>query len=142
MTTDPRIISIAAFVKRRLPKFRHVQREALLAWVNWYWAHGYVGIVRHHGRIVSVGFCRPLVNVEDAEERWSHAEDGKIIWIDDVASRHPDGLLHLFRHTIQRFGPREAFAGWCLSRDGELRMLPWAAVNKLIDRTDYGHDTA
>lgn len=131
MTTDPRIIQLAAFVKRYMPRFRTVNRETLIAWVTWYWAHGYVGIVRERGKIVGVGFCRPIRSVEHAQDRWHRDENGKVIWVDDIVSRHPDGIVHLFRHTIQRFGPRDAFAGWCLSRDGELRMLPWAAVQRL-----------
>lgn len=136
---DPRIISLAAFAKRHIAGARKMSRDALIAWVTWYWRHGYLGVVRAKGRIVGAAFVRPIETIDEAHTAYKFSETGQIIWVDEIASCHPQGIQYLFGHAIQRFGPRETFAGWCLSRCGELRMLPWIAVQRLaMTTTDNG----
>lgn len=134
--SDQRLISVAAFVKRHVKRVHTWKRKALLDWLQFYWGNGYMGVVTNGPKIVAIALCRPLNDIKDAETPYKFSETGRIVWVDEIVSRHELGILYLFGHAIRRFGPRETFAGLCLSRDGELRMLPWNAVKKLTMDTD------
>lgn len=129
--TDP-ITSVAAFLKRHLPVVRHEPREKLISYVTWYWRDARVGIVRNGPKILAVGLGRALNDPAEGERPWFHDEKGRIVWIDHIVSVHPAGVGLLLQHAMQRFGPRDAFAGHVFKRDGELRMLPWKAVERLV----------
>jgi len=134
----PSIISICAFLKRRAPGFRTAQRAALVAFVLWYWRDGRVGVIREHGRIVAIALARCVHDVKQAAEPYYHDEKAPIVWVDDIVSRHPQGITLLLKHALQRFGPREAFAGHVFDRAGELRMLPIRVVERLIGDPAHG----
>lgn len=126
------LVRIAAFLKRHLPAFRHVERTRLITFVAWYWHDGRIGVVTDGTRIVAVALARALDRVEDAAHEFHHAENGRIVWLDHVVNRHPHGLTILLRQARQRFGPREAFAGSVFNREGELRMLESRTVERLL----------
>jgi hypothetical protein len=125
------MISAAAFMKRHLPGLRTWPRARLLEYLGWYWRDARVGILRDHGRIVGIALGRCLHDVKQAREHYFHDEAARIIWIEHIVSRHPLGIRLLLQQAMQRFGPREAFAGDVFKRDGELRMLPWKTVERL-----------
>lgn len=125
-----RFIAAAAFLKRHSPGLRAWPRCNLLRMLGWYWVDGRVGAVRAGGRVVAVATARCLTDVAQAADPWAHAEKGSILWVEDIASRHPDGIRALLTLVVQRFGPRETLAGRVFNRAGELRMLPWKNVER------------
>lgn len=127
----PQPISIAAFLKRYSPHRRHTPREKLVPYVEWFFHDARTGVLRENGRIVAVALVRAVESVEQASREWYHIEGGNIVWIDDIVSRHRDGIAHLLGMAMQRFGPREAFAGHVFSRAGDLRMIPWETVQRI-----------
>jgi hypothetical protein len=135
----PSLISIAAFVKRHAPTKRTAPRERLLPWINWYWRSGLCGVLREHGKIVAVALVRCVESIEQARMPYAHDERGRIVWVDDIVSRHPQGIAFLLDMCRERFGPREAFAGEVFVRDGELRMLPWKIVERLAAAMKHEH---
>lgn len=136
----PLLVSVAAFLKRHEPWLRHTPRTNLLNFIEWYWRDGRVGIVRENGRIVAVALARATSDPEQTRMcSYYHDEQGKIVWIDHIASRHPAGIAILLRHAIQRFGPREAFAGEVFKREGQLRMLPFRIVERFSQTGDTPH---
>lgn len=133
MHPAPIIISIAAFLKRREPWLRHAPREHLLSFIEWYWRDARVGVVREAGRIVAVALARATSDLARTKaEPYYHDEAGRIVWLDHIASRHPQGIPHLLAQARQRFGEREAYAGDVFKREGELRMLPQRLIERLI----------
>jgi hypothetical protein len=131
MHAAPSILSVCAFLKRRAPGYRHAKRGPLLEFVGWYWRDARIGIVREHGRIVAVALARCVHDVKEGDDPFRHDEAAPIVWVDDIVSRHPQGIGLLLQQVRQRFGPREAFAGRVFNRDGELRMLPFRIVDKI-----------
>lgn len=127
----PTMLQAAAFLKRWAPGLRKAARADLLLFVLWYWSDGRLGMVRDNGRIVAVALARCVDDVIQASDPWFHNEQGKIVWVDDIVSRHPLGIPLLLQQVRRRFGPREAFAGRVFHRDGELRMLPMRIVERL-----------
>lgn len=135
------MISAAAFMKRHLPGLRPWPRKTLLEYVGWYWRDARVGIVCDGPRIVAIALARCLNDVEQAKQTYHHDERGRIVWVEHIASVHPLGLPILLRQAMQRFGPREAFAGDVFKREGELRMLPWKTVERLTADIRHELDT-
>jgi hypothetical protein len=126
------IVRVAAFLKRHLPAMRGVERGRLVAFVAWYWHDGRAGVVTDGARIVAVGLGRALPDTGAAAEPFRHEESGRIVWLDHIVSRHPLGLATLLQQAVRRFGPREAFAGTVFARSGDLRMIPFRQVERLI----------
>lgn len=134
----PEQIAVAAFLKRHEKWLRHAKREHFLPFIQWYWRDARIGVVRENGRVRAVALVRAVDEVAQANEPYFHAEKGRIVWIDHIASCHPLGVPILMRQAMQRFGPREAFAGHVFNRDGELRMLPWQVVERMTKQNDHG----
>ncbi len=135
----PTLIGLAAFVKRRVPAMRNCPRDLLLKVLQWYWNDGRVGILQVDGRIVAAALVRAVDTTDEAEaDRYFHKEEGRLIWVDDIASTHPLGIPELLKMAMRRFGPRDAFAGHVLNRAGELRMLPWKTVERLTEASENG----
>lgn len=144
MTPPPTDVQVAAFLKRRVGIFRWVKRAPLLGMVIWYRKVAGLGIMRVDGKIVAVAQARCVRSIEQAmADQWAHDEEtGRIIWVENIASLHPDGIRVLLAQAGRRFGQREAFAGQVFSRSGELRMLPWNVVARLTqDIKDHGLST-
>jgi hypothetical protein len=108
----------------------------LLEWLAWHWRNGGVGIVLEAGEIRAVGVARCVRSIEEARaEPYAHHEDpdtGRILWVEQLASRHPLGLPILLAQARSRFGPRPTVSGDVFKRPGELRMLPWNRVERLL----------
>lgn len=132
---DPRLISLAAFFKRHSPGLRHWPRSALVPMLEWYWRDARVGIVQEHGKIVAAATARCLHHTGESRDAWAHDEHAPIVWIEDIASRHPRGLAALLGLLTQRFGERTALAGAVFKRDGEQRMFPYSIINRLAQTT-------
>lgn len=128
-------VRVAAFLKRHLPALRTAPRARLVPFVEWYWHDGRVGVVLDHGRIVGVALARALHSAEEAAREWHHEETGRLVWVDHIAARHALGIPILLQQALQRFGPREAFAGDVFKRSGERRMLAWKTVERLANTT-------
>jgi hypothetical protein len=131
----PTLISIAAFVSRYSRGLRRAPRARLLPFLTWFWRDARIAVVRCGGRIVGVAFGRCLDRPEQATNPYYHDEQAKLVWIDDIVCRHPQAVPTLLSLAMQRFGPREAFAGHVFTRNGELRMLPWKTVERLSQGT-------
>ena len=129
--TDKRLIALAAFFKRHTPALRRWPRKDLLAMLEWYWRDARVGIVMAHGKIVAAALARCIDHPDQAKSPWWHDESGQIVWIENIASKHPSGITALLNIACQRFGPKKAFSGSVFKRNGELRMLPWNSVLRL-----------
>jgi hypothetical protein len=134
----PGLILIAAFLRRHLPAVDHWAPEVLLVWLEWHWRNGGVGVIRERGRIVAVGVARCVHFRKQAETSpYYHAEDGPLLWVDQLASTHRLGLPLLLAQARLRFGPRKTVSGHVFKRPGELRMLPWKRVEKLLDHHGF-----
>jgi hypothetical protein len=129
----PTLIQTAAFLKRHGAHPRKWPRRTLLLWLEWHWKNGGVAIVHEQGRIFAVAVGRCLRAFAEADEPYVHHEDGAILWVDELASRRPDGLCLLLNLARARFGPRLAVTGHVFNRPGKLRMLPWKTVERLIN---------
>lgn len=135
----PTMISAAAFLKRREPWLRHARRELLLPFVEWYWRDARAGIVCDGRRIVAIALARCVDDVAEARhDPYLHRPEGRIVWVDHIASTHVLGIPLLLRQALDRFGPREAFSGEVFKRDGELRMLPLRIVERLAETALHG----
>lgn len=127
----PTVIQVCAFLKRNGPWFRSWPREKLVPYISWYWKDGRVGLVRENGKIVAAAIARCVNDVADADEPFTHVELGRIVWVEDIVSKHPAGVAELFRQTMTRFGRRMAFAGKRFQRNRELQVLPWSVLQRL-----------
>lgn len=129
--TPPTLLDLCRFLRGNSPGLRAVPVKGFGRWVNWYLADARVGIIREAGKIVAAAIGRCLDDPAQAADGYFHNESGRIVWIQDIVSLHPQGLPILIQHAVRRFGPREAFAGSVFFRAGELRMLPWTTVERL-----------
>lgn len=127
----PSLLDVCRFLRRHGPGFKHCSTKNLAHFVAWYWRDARVGVVHSSGTILAVGLARFLHNPAEAAEPYAHHEHGPLVWVQDIVSQHPLGIPLLLRQTLQRAGPREAFAGHVFSRSGELRMLPFRTVQRL-----------
>ncbi|EIQ00750.1 hypothetical protein OpiT1DRAFT_05306 [Opitutaceae bacterium TAV1] len=130
----PGIIQIAEFFRRHGAAPRGWPVRVLVPWLRWHWRNGGVCVVRAGGRIVAAGVGRCVDSPAEADaDLYRHNEYGAILWVDELASRHPRGLSLLLTLARRRFGPRLAVCGHVFMRPGRLRMLPWKTVEKLRD---------
>jgi len=135
---DPQALQAEAlaFLQIHLRSLADWPPGLLLPWFTWHWRNGGVGIVRHQGRVRAVAVARCVASIAEAQEHaYAHHEDpesGRILWCDQLASEHPLGLSILLAQARLRFGPRATVAGDVFKRPGELRMLPWSRVEKLL----------
>ena len=127
----PSLLDVCRFLRSHLPARRAQERRGFARWVLWYWRDARVGVVHDAGQIVAVGLARFIHSPAEADQPYAHDEAGPLVWVQDIASDHPLGIPILLRQTLQRAGPREAFAGHVFSRSGELRMLPFRTVQRL-----------
>lgn len=135
----PTIISAAAFLKRREPWLRHATRARLLDFIGWYWRDARVGIVCDGAKILAIALARCVDDVAEARrDPFLHRPEGRLVWVEHIASVHPLGIPLLLKQALDRFGPREAFSGEVFKRDGELRMLPLRYVERLADIALHG----
>lgn len=134
----PTLLDVCRFLRRHAPGLVGGRLKGLAHWIGWYWCDARIGIVRSGESIVAVALARCLDRPEQAEEPYFHNEAGQIVWVQDVVSCHPEGLSILLLHAIQRFGPREAFAGRVFHRAGELRMIPWKTVQRFLTGGHHG----
>ena len=132
----PRLIEACRFLKRNAPG---KAVRGFVRWAAWYWRDARLCVIRDRGQIVAIALARCLERIEQAEEEYFHLESGPIVWVQDIVSIHPLGLGLLIQHAVQRFGPREAFAGHVFNRCGELRMLPWKSVARLSSLAEDHH---
>lgn len=114
---------------------RKWRRDQLVPFVEWYWRDARVGIVREHGKIVGVALARLVNSPEEAEEPYRHDPEGKIMWVQDIVSKHADAIGTLIGIAAKRFGERTAIAGTLINRRGERFLLPW----KFIERFTRGN---
>jgi hypothetical protein len=130
------LLEAAAFLKLKCPAMAQWPLPRLLAWFDVFWRDARVGVVRKHGEIVAVGVARCVQSIEEAEEHsYAHHEDpaeGRILWVDQLASDVPLGLPVLLAQARARFGPREQVSGHVFRRPGDLRMVPWNRVERLL----------
>lgn len=131
-TTGPSFLATCRFLRHHAPGLRTWAVKGFARWVRWYWTDARIGIVTAHGAIVAVALARCVRHPADAMQPYAHTETGRIVWVDDIVSTHPEGVAVLLSHADQRFGQRQAYAGNVFSRNGELRMLPMNLVERLI----------
>ncbi len=125
----------ALFLLRHAAGPRNWPPLLLLSWLRWHWARGHVGIIRNGSTILAVGVARCVNSVAEAQaDPYACDEEGAILWVDELATHHPDGLSLLLTQAQQRFGTRTKLCGRVSKRPGELRMLPWSTVVKLTRR--------
>lgn len=131
---SPGVFAVAAFLRRHDPAVAHWLPGTLLRWLRWHWQNGGVGIVGHRGQIVAVGVARCVRTLaEGRRDTYAHHEQaGMILWVDQLASIHPLGLPVLLTQARERFGPRGTVSGHVFKRSGELRMLPWSRVERIL----------
>lgn len=131
-----RLLDAAAFLKAHDPAVAEWPPERFLPWFDLMWRKGLVGVVGEAGTIRAVGVARCVGDVEDAlTDNYLHREDpvaGPLLWVDQLASTHPLGLLLLLAQARSRFGPRTTVSGLVFHRPGKLRMLPWKRVEQLL----------
>ncbi len=128
----PSLLDVCRFLRSHGPGFAAPRSVKNLAhFVAWYWRDARVGVVHASGTILAVGLARFVHSPAEAEEPYAHDERGPLVWVQDIVSQHPLGIPLLLRQTLQRAGPREAFAGHVFSRNGELRLLPFRTVQRL-----------
>lgn len=134
------VVSAAAFLKRREPWLRREPRDRLLPYIAAFWYDGRIGIVRSGGRIVAVALARATNDLARTQaEPYYHDEAGRIVWLDHIASAHPQGIAVLLGQALMRFGRRDWYAGNVFKRAGELRMLPHELVERLTKTGGIPH---
>lgn len=131
-TPPPSFLSVCRFLRGHAPGLRTWATKGFARWVRWYWCDARVGVVTAHGQVVAVALARCLKDAAEGAQPCVHHEDGSLVWIDDIASTHAEGVAVLLSHADQRFGPRQAYCGRVFSRSGELRMIPMTTVERLI----------
>lgn len=122
----------ATFLQARTPGIREWPRGRFLLWFDWYWRDGRAAVIYDRGAIVAVAVARAMHRPEDAADPYFHDEGAPLIWVDDIASDHPQGISALLQLAAQRFGERTAFAGHVFRHDGRLRFIPWRTVARLV----------
>lgn len=131
-----RLIDAATFLRAHDPAVAEWPFDRFLPWFDHHWHRGHVGVVTNHGRVVAVGVARCVGDIEDAIcDDYLHLEDpvaGPLLWVDQLASLHPLGLVLLLAQARQRFGPRTNVSGQVFHRPGKLRKLPWKRVEQLL----------
>lgn len=136
----PLLISCAAYLKRHRPEtYRHAPREILLGHLLWYWTAGRLGVVLDNGRVVALALARCIEKIDQGKDPYAHAEQGPIVWVEEIVSTHPRGVALLFQQLKQRFGIRHTLAGQVFNRAGELRKLPYELVDRMTQgEQDHG----
>ena len=127
----PSLLAVCRFLRRHAPGIARAPGVKHLAhFVAWYWRDARVGIVHDAGRILAVALARAIDDPAQGAQPFAHTETGRYVWVQDIVSTDPRGVPLLLRHAIARFGPREAFIGTVFHRSGQLRMLPFALVQR------------
>ena len=124
-----------ALLQRHLPLWKDFPPEKLERYMGWYANVGCLGVFRLDGEVQAVGLARCVTSVEEAQaNHWAHheGEEGRIIWVENIAGEHPAALAILLEIVARRFGRREMFCGDSFTRAGDLRMISWAAAQRLI----------
>lgn len=127
----PTIQQVAAFLREHGAGPKVWPEAAVMPWLQWHWKNGGVGVVHAAGEIRAVAVARCIERLGQAEEPYAHEETSPILWCDEIASVHPDGIIHLMNLARQRFGPRIALVGRVFGRTGKHRLIPWKTVEKL-----------
>ncbi len=108
----------------------------LCAWLAWHWRQGGVGLVSQGSLLQAVGVARCVRSVAEARaDAYAHHEDpdtGVILWVDQLASLHRLGLPLLLAQARDRFGPRPTICGDVFQRPGQLRLIKWQRVEKIL----------
>jgi len=104
-----RIADFLVQEKLNLP-CRNWKREDLESWIDWAIMHGHCGIAMHKGKLQGVGIGRPIGRIEDGGRYYAVDYQGPILWIDLVASVHPQGMKTVWQMALDRFGQRESVA--------------------------------
>ena len=132
MTTPaPSFYAVAHFLRRHLPARRAQAIKGFAHWLFWYWREARVGVVHARGQIVAVGLARCITEPSQGDQPYAHDEAAPLVWVQDVASTDPLGLPLMLAQVLNRFGPREAFAGHVFTRNNELRLIPFRTVQRL-----------
>ncbi len=104
MITD---ISIAAFLRRRIPSLQNMgnpreTREAMIRLVNWHEGRGSLAVIGDQ-RIEAVGLARPILKAEDSLVPRKFDELGEILYLEHVASRGMGATRALFQFVLWRW---------------------------------------
>lgn len=130
------MLEAAAFLKMHDPAVREWPLPRLLAWLSHFWHAAQVGLVFNDGILMGVGVARCVQSVAEAEAQpYAHHENsdvGRILWCDQLAGRHALVLPLILAQARSRFGPRESVSGHVFKRPGDLRMVPWSRVEKIL----------
>jgi len=108
------IVSIAAFMKRKIKSLRYCDRYTLLTWLNWYAARGWLAYVEKDGKLLSAGVARPvnetILGLMDHEfktvrDQAHYLNDPKsgMIYVEQSASNSPQALVGIVAALKNRF---------------------------------------
>lgn len=128
-------VQVAAYLKRHLRQVRDWPRSRLLAWVAWFMQRDRALILLDgRDRICGVALGRFVpAPLSKAEGRILHDEPAaRLLWIDAIAAHRPEAVPQMLRLLAANWGDREAVAGECFNRDGELRMFPMKTLNRFF----------
>lgn len=105
---------IIEFMLLHSDKFDEWAWETIEQYVSCYLKAEALGIVREKGEVIGLGFARTewFDNLVGAnEQRYSFAQPGDTIWIEEIVTTRTDAIPVLWAIMVQRFGARKWVAG-------------------------------
>lgn len=125
-----------AFLRKHSPFTRPWSIRALADWFFFHWHNGSILCVRDGSRIVAAAVARQVDFPREAlEDDYLNLENGRIVWIDMIASVRPRGLRLLALLLVQNVrGTPLAVCGRVVAHNFRPRVIPWPVfLSKIIN---------
>lgn len=112
MTPDFTPVQIAAFLKHRLRVLKAAgtgrrAREMLIGNICWHIGRNHLVCIKQNNKISGVGYARAIDRVEEAQEHHKFNDQGKILYIENVATDTNIAFKHLLLWARRRWPQAE-----------------------------------
>lgn len=105
---DFELIKTAAFLKKRLRAIKAAgtgrrARETLLSNLCWHMGRNHMVCIKQNNKITGVGYARGIDRVEEAGMNYKFNDEGKILFIENVAADTEIAFKHLLLWARRRW---------------------------------------
>ena len=132
MTAQERL-EICLFILAHYPPSREMEKRVLLSWVDWYLAHGLLGLAMRGGKIAALGMARCLHDARQYRDAYAHFEDGPVLWVELQICQDTEARKALWHCVLSRLGCRKWVAHGRYHRGQErMWLLPFIPLTNKI----------